>query len=527
MNKENLANAIVASISGANITLESGQGSLFPNAPFFITASPPNVLSSKSNSEILKVTAKTGDVLTVVRAQKGTTTKTIATGWIIGLGIYADEVQSSVKVGTCATATGTAAKVVSTAEAYYSPVTGDIILVNYTAGQTAANATLNINGSGARAVRVRGAAATTISHSTTAGSGILYYYDGTYYQLLSNQINADSNTTYPILTTTLINAGVSTTASSINAVLSKYIIDTARTGVVKSATTDRLTVSSTAPSSPATGDVWIDTNDLPEELAPTSIVWKETPTGLVNGINTTYSASQAYISGSLILFVNGVAQGNFVTETSPGTGAFTVDVAPLTGDDLKIQYQVRTVATGNADTVDGYHANATPTANNIPVLDSNGKLPLGVDERPWARMTHTTRPTISITVAYGSQKISMNTGNTGGPTGFLTLDTTNSRITIGSGVSKIKISAVTASIGGPANGETDLIIRKNGSTDVAIQYNYKATANNLIPFSIPPKTLPVTAGDYFELFGNASVTGTYTWGMDNDVSGWLNVEVVA
>ena len=374
MNKENLANAIVASISGANITLQSGQGSLFPNAPFFITASPPNVLSSKNNSEILKVTAKTGDVLTVVRARKGTTSKTIVTDWIIGLGIYADEVQSSVTVGTCATATGTAAKVVSTTETDYSPVTGDIILVKYTAGQTAANATLNINGSGARAVRVRGAAATTIAHSTTAGSGILYYYDGTYYQLLSNQINSDSNTTYPILTTALINAGVSTTASSINAVLSKYIIDTARTGVVKSATTNSLTVSSTAPSSPATGDVWIDTNDLPEELAPTSIVWKETPTGLVNGTNTTYSASQAYISGSIILFINGVAQGNFVTETSPGTGAFTVDVAPLTGDDLKIQYQVRTVATGNADTLDGYHANATPIPNNIPVLDSAGLM---------------------------------------------------------------------------------------------------------------------------------------------------------
>ena len=32
-------------------------------------------------------------------------------------------------------------------------------------------------------------------------------------------------------------------------------------------------------------------------------------------------------------------------------------------------------AVGNADTVDTYHANATPTANNIPVLDANANLP--------------------------------------------------------------------------------------------------------------------------------------------------------
>lgn len=31
--------------------------------------------------------------------------------------------------------------------------------------------------------------------------------------------------------------------------------------------------------------------------------------------------------------------------------------------------------TGNADTVDGYHASATPTANTIPVLNASGKLP--------------------------------------------------------------------------------------------------------------------------------------------------------
>ncbi len=121
--------------------------------------------------------------------------------------------------------------------------------------------------------------------------------------------------------------------------------------------------------------MWIDTNDLPEELAPTSIVWKETPTGAVNGTNKNFTTSSPYISGSLQVFVNGLAQSGFTTETAPGSGNFSLDVAPKTGDDIKVQYQIRTVATGNADTVDGFHASATPTPNNIPVLDGNGKIP--------------------------------------------------------------------------------------------------------------------------------------------------------
>jgi hypothetical protein len=50
--------------------------------------------------------------------------------------------------------------------------------------------------------------------------------------------------------------------------------------------------------------------------------------------------------------------------------------APLTGQALRVGYQFSTGASGNADTVDGYHASATPTAGTIPVLDSSAKLPI-------------------------------------------------------------------------------------------------------------------------------------------------------
>jgi hypothetical protein len=44
------------------------------------------------------------------------------------------------------------------------------------------------------------------------------------------------------------------------------------------------------------------------------------------------------------------------------------------GDNLSISYQHTTGTSGNADTVDGIHASATPTANQLYPLNANSKL---------------------------------------------------------------------------------------------------------------------------------------------------------
>lgn len=123
------------------------------------------------------------------------------------------------------------------------------------------------------------------------------------------------------------------------------------TDVVRSTTTDWLTASGTEPSSPATGDVWIDTANLPDNLAPNTIVWKETPAGSVNGTNFQFQTSQPYVSGTLQVFVNGLAQSGFILETGAGSGVFELDTPPQTGDNIRVQYQVRSTATGNAATL--------------------------------------------------------------------------------------------------------------------------------------------------------------------------------
>lgn len=109
-----------------------------------------------------------------------------------------------------------------------------------------------------------------------------------------------------------------------------------------------------------------------------SIVSNNTPTGDIDGTNTVFTTGQPYIPGSLEVYVNGLLQvsGIHYTETNPATGEFTFDEAPLTGDNIVCNYMVANTATGNADTVDSFHASATPTPNTLLPLDADGKFSL-------------------------------------------------------------------------------------------------------------------------------------------------------
>ena len=93
--------------------------------------------------------------------------------------------------GTCSTAAGTAAKTVSLTG--FTLVTGAIVTVKFTVTNTAANPTLNVNGTGAKAIMYRGSA---ISAGYLAANRVyLFIYDGTDYELIGD-INTDTNTTY-------------------------------------------------------------------------------------------------------------------------------------------------------------------------------------------------------------------------------------------------------------------------------------------------------------------------------------------
>lgn len=136
----------------------------------------------------------------------------------------------------------------------------------------------------------------------------------------------------------------------------------------------------TMATAPATGSVLLATYGTTNSTfinGSNSLVTDETPAGSVNSSNTAFTTAQSYIGGSLKVFVNGLKQktGTHFTETTPTSGIFTMSDAPLTGDIITVEYQKVSSVSGNADTVDGIHANSTPTANQLLPLDSNAQIP--------------------------------------------------------------------------------------------------------------------------------------------------------
>ena len=110
-----------------------------------------------------------------------------------------------VNYGTCSTAAATAAKVVSCSN--FALITGAEITVKFTTTNTAANPTLNVNGTGAKAIYYRGSAIS--AGYLAANRTYTFRYNGTQYELVGD-LNTDtdtkvtqtvttSNASYPLL----------------------------------------------------------------------------------------------------------------------------------------------------------------------------------------------------------------------------------------------------------------------------------------------------------------------------------------
>ncbi len=123
------------------------------------------------------------------------------------------------------------------------------------------------------------------------------------------------------------------------------------------------------------------TNDV--EQPNNSIVSKEVPTGAINGTNKSYTTSTNYAPGTLQVYINGLAQSQYITETTPASGIFELDTAPLTGDTISVSYLISfPVGSGNADTVDGLHASATAASGNLFPLGTGNRFASSVMNLP-------------------------------------------------------------------------------------------------------------------------------------------------
>lgn len=124
--------------------------------------------------------------------------------------------------GYCTTAAKTVAKVVTVSPAVTELTTGLTIAVKFQYANGVANPTLNVNDTGAKAIKRYGttAPATSATSSWNVNSVITLTYDGTYWQI------ADwNNTTYYAMSDAECRAGTSTSARLIAPAILKSAIE--------------------------------------------------------------------------------------------------------------------------------------------------------------------------------------------------------------------------------------------------------------------------------------------------------------
>lgn len=71
-------------LSGTVITLVPGDGAKFPVHPFNVVVHPAGIEPSAANAEVMRVTNKSGDVLTVLRIQESSTNISVVAGMTVG-----------------------------------------------------------------------------------------------------------------------------------------------------------------------------------------------------------------------------------------------------------------------------------------------------------------------------------------------------------------------------------------------------------------------------------------------------------
>jgi hypothetical protein len=105
----------------------------------------------------------------------------------------------------------------------------------------------------------------------------------------------------------------------------------------------------------------------------------EAVSGTVNGTNKVFTTINSYIPGTLEVWVNGLKQlpVTHYVETTPTSGIFTFDDAPLTGDNIIVNYQNSlSFSIGDADTIDTFHASPVASANSILPLNASAEYPI-------------------------------------------------------------------------------------------------------------------------------------------------------
>lgn len=124
--------------SGTTLVVTSGEGARFPTTPFNATVWPAGQIPTPGTAEVVRVTSRTSDTLTITRAQESSTARSIITGDYIAATI-------STKTITDLEA-GTNFPQISTGSGVFTP---DVSIGQ--GGTASGNSTLTMNGTSATA----------------------------------------------------------------------------------------------------------------------------------------------------------------------------------------------------------------------------------------------------------------------------------------------------------------------------------------------------------------------------------------
>lgn len=84
--------------SGTSLVVEAGKGAQLPvtatDGSFYLTIGPPTGILNKGNAEIVLVTVRSTDTLTITRAQQGTTARSVAAGDRIVMSLTVSDIES-------------------------------------------------------------------------------------------------------------------------------------------------------------------------------------------------------------------------------------------------------------------------------------------------------------------------------------------------------------------------------------------------------------------------------------------------
>lgn len=328
--------------SGTSLTVETGKGSRFPvspNLPFFLVAHPDNELPTEDNAEFLRVTAVSGDTMTIERAAMigsvAPSAKSIATGWRVSLPVISSDLDRANCTGFVLYSPGAGFSV------------GDAIACDYTDSSyykaiASSSSTAEVVGVVSSIIDDQYEIITSghiVIGTTYSGSGPILFLSPTVDgQLTYTEPTTPGHISKPVVTVRY-ESGVSTEG---------YV------NLMRGM-------------------------EIDEGWASTSVYSDSIPTGAVNGSNTAYTCTSPYMVNTLEVFINGLKQirNTDYTETGPSTGDFSMTTAPATGDIIRVNYMNGSFGVGNSDKLDGYDASELMTPIGTVVDFAGSTAPTG------------------------------------------------------------------------------------------------------------------------------------------------------